>query len=380
MSDTAAAAPAALDPIAAKRKSQRGRAFALLGGVVAVGAIVWGVYHFTIATKYVSTDNAYAGASSAQITPEIAGAITSVAVHETLPVKAGDVLFTIDPSDAKIALARAQAQYELAVSQYHGANAADNSAAAQLQARGADVNRSAAMVQTAQAELDRAQTDLQRRQSLAGTGAVSQDELTIAQNNVRTSQAALAQAQAAQAGASATQAAAKASLEQAQALTGGSSLAGSPAVAVAKAVLDGAQLDMQRTTVRAPIAGIVSENKAQVGQRVQAGAVMMTIAPVQDAFVDANFKEAQLRKVRIGQPVELESDLYGSKVVYHGKVTGIGGGTGAAFAAIPAQNATGNWIKVIQRVPVRITLDPKDLADHPLRVGLSMSAKIDISQ
>jgi membrane fusion protein (multidrug efflux system) len=380
MSDTAAAPATAIDPIAAKRKTQRGRAFALLGGVVAIGAIGWAAYQYTVGGKYVSTDNAYAGASSAQITPEVSGAITTVTIHETMPVKAGDVLFTIDPSDARIAVARAQAQYQLAVSQYRGASAADTSAAAQLQARGADLARSAAVIQTAQAELERAQTDFQRRQSLAGTGAVSQDELTIAQNNVRTAQGSLAQAQASQSAASATQAAARAGLEQAQALTGAGSLAANPAVAVAKAALDAAELDLQRTTVRAPIAGIVSGNKAQIGQRVQAGAVMMTIAPVQDAFVDANFKEAQLRKVRIGQPVELESDLYGSKVIYHGKVTGIGGGTGAAFAAIPAQNATGNWIKVVQRVPVRITLDAKDLAAHPLRVGLSMSAKVDIRQ
>ena len=135
---------------------------------------------------------------------------------------------------------------------------------------------------------------------------------------------------------------------------------------------------MMYTTLWAPIDGIIVNNKAQIGQRIQAGTVLMSIVPVQDSFVDANFKEAQLRRVRIGQPVELHADLYGKDVTFHGHVIGIGGGTGAAFAAIPAQNATGNWIKVVQRVPVRISLDPKELTTHPLRVGLSMDARIDV--
>jgi membrane fusion protein, multidrug efflux system len=350
--------------IAAARKSQRGRMFALLGGVVAVGAVLYGAYYVLVSSKYVATDNAYAGASIAQITPQVSGSILSVPIHETQIVKAGDVLMTIDPVDARLALAQAAADYRRAQSRVRGYFAGDTSALAQIDARSADVAR-------ASAELDQARADLGRRQSLAGSGAVSAQEISDAQAEVRTKQAALAQAEA-------NKKAAQAGFEQTQALSGGSSIDGNPEVAAAKAAYDIARQNLERTVIRAPISGVIANNHAQLGQRVQMGAIMMTIAPIQDAFVDANFKEGQLRKVRVGQPATLESDLYGKDIEYHGTVIGIGGGTGSAFAAIPAQNATGNWIKVVQRVPVRIAIDPKELASHPLRVGLSMSAKIKV--
>ncbi len=355
------------DTLSATRKRQRTRLFAILGGVVVIGAVGFTGYQLLVGSHYVTTDNAYAGASVAQITPQFGGTILTVPIHETQIVKAGDVLMTIDPSDARLALAQAAAQYRQAQSRVRGYFAGDTSALAQIDARSADVAR-------AQAELEQARGDLGRRQGLAGSGAVSGQELADAQSEVRTKQAALAQAEA-------NRKAAQAGFQQQQAISGGQGqgIDANPEVAAAKAAYDIARVNLERTVLRAPIGGVIANNHAQIGQRVQAGAILMTVAPIQEAFVDANFKEGQLRKVRVGQPATLEADLYGKSVEYHGTVVGIGGGTGAAFAAIPAQNATGNWIKVVQRVPVRIAIDPKDLAEHPLRVGLSMGAKIKVN-
>jgi len=353
------------DALSATRKRQRTRMFAVLGGVVVIGAIGFTGYQLLVGSHYVTTDNAYAGASVAQITPQFGGTILTVPIHETQIVKAGDVLMTIDPSDARLALAQAAAEYRRAQSRVRGYFAGDTSALAQIDARSADVAR-------AQAELEQARGDLGRRQGLAGSGAVSGQELADAQSEVRTKQAALAQAEA-------NRKAAQAGFEQQQTLSGGGGVEANPEVAAAKAAYDIARVNLERTVIRAPIGGVIANNHAQIGQRVQAGTIMMTVAPIQEAFVDANFKEGQLRKVRVGQSATLEADLYGKSVEYHGTVIGIGGGTGAAFAAIPAQNATGNWIKVVQRVPVRIAIDPKDLAEHPLRVGLSMGAKIKVN-
>ena len=208
---------------------------------------------------------------------------------------------------------------------------------------------------------------------------MSGEELTVAQNAFTTAQANVAQARAAVSQASASRGAARESWAANQALIAGTTVDTNPDVAAAKARLDQARLDLERTVIRAPIDGVVTNRQIQVGQRVAAGAAVMTIVPVNSAYVDANFKEGQLARVRPGQPVELKSDLYGGDVVYHGRVVGFSGGTGSAFALIPAQNATGNWIKVVQRVPVRIALDPRELARHPLRVGLSMEAEIDVS-
>lgn len=191
-----------------------------------------------------------------------------------------------------------------------------------------------------QTNLDRTKIDFDRRQALAASGSVSGEELTSAENAYK----------AAQASYDAT-----------------------------KAMGEQAQIDLDRTTIRAPIDGVVAKRAVQLGQRVQIGSQLLSIVPLDKVHVDANFKEVQLREVKIGQPVELEADLYGGKIKYQGKVAGFSGGTGAAFAIIPAQNATGNWIKVVQRLPVRIELDPAELASHPLQVGLSMKAKIDIS-
>jgi membrane fusion protein (multidrug efflux system) len=343
------AAPAA---DADRRRGQlRKRLFAGLGVLVAVVAIGAGLRWYIVSSHYASTDNAYVDASVAQITPRVEGTLDSVPANDTQRVKKGDVLATIDPSDARLALAQAEANYTLAqqhVAQYF-ANV--DAAAAQLVARRGD--------------LERAQKDYERRASLASTGAVSGDELTTAHNDLQTAQAGVLQA--------ANQLAAQ------KALIAAGNAAHNPEVLNAKAALEKAKLDLDRTVIRAPIDGVVAQNTAQIGQHVDSGAVLMSVVPVAEAYVNANFKESQLDRVRVGQPVTLTSDLYGSSVVFHGRVVGLGGGTGSAFSVIPAQNATGNWIKVVQRLPVRIALDPKELAEHPLRVGLSMNAEIDIS-
>jgi membrane fusion protein (multidrug efflux system) len=335
-----------------RRSNLRTILFAGLGGLVLVAALAAGGWWYLVGSRYASTDNAYVDASTAQITPQTSGTLESVPINDTQQVKRGDILAVIDPSDAKIALAQADAnlsQAEQHVSQYFANVAA---AEAQVEARRGD--------------LSRAKEDYARRASLASTGAVSGDELTSAQNALQTAQAGLDEAQH--------------QLASQRALIAGSDAAHNPEVLAARAARDKAALDLERTVIRAPIDGVVAQNTAQIGQHVQPGASLMSVVPVAQAYVNANFKEGQLEKVRVGQSVTLTSDLYGSDVVFHGRVTGLGGGTGAAFSVIPAQNATGNWIKVVQRLPVRIALDPKEIAAHPLRVGLSMNATVALSQ
>lgn len=227
--------------------------------------------------------------------------------------------------------------------------------------------------------LDRARLDLQRREALVASGSVSEEELTAARNAHSTALANYQAADAARAQAAANRTSAIGSRDANRALIETRAGADNPEVLAARAARDQARVDLERTVLRAPVDGIVSRRQVQVGQRVQAGAMLMIIVPIQAAYVDANFKEGQLKKVRPGQRVTLTSDLYGESVEYHGTVVGFSGGTGAAFAVVPAQNATGNWIKVVQRLPVRIRLDPRQLAEHPLRVGLSMTVDIDVS-
>lgn len=328
---------------------------------------------------HVTTDNAYVNADSAQVTPLVSGPVRSVEVVNTQYVRRGEVLFRLDDSDARLALAKAEAEYLKARKQFGQMSATSGSLAAQVGARDADIGQARAQLASASANFQKARVDLGRRAKLAESGAVSGEELTSAQNEFSTAQANLAQARAAVATASASRSAARESWAANEALIAGTTVDTSPEVAAAKAKLDQARLDLERTVICAPIDGVVTNRQVQVGQRLAAGAAVMTIVPVGSAFVDANFKEGQLSRVRPGQPVKLTSDLYGDDVVYHGRVVGFSGGTGSAFALIPAQNATGNWIKVVQRLPVRIRLDPNELAAHPLRIGLSMEAEIDVS-
>lgn len=362
---------------AAPAASPRRQRLKLLAAVVVVGVVLWGIYYLLFAAHRVSTDNAYVGAEVAQVTPLISGPVAQVLVVETQAVAAGQPLVILDDADARLAVAEAQAALSQAERKVKAYYASDAALAGQLAAHGADIARADAVLASAGADFERARLDLTRRQALAASGAVSGDELSTAQNHFATAQAAVAAARAARAQALANRDAAIGARAVNAANIQGVSADRNPAVAAARARLAAAELALKRTVLSAPIAGVVSKRNVQIGQQVAAGAPLMSIVPTARAFVDANYKEVQLEKVRPGQSVTLTSDLYGGGVKFHGKVRGLSGGTGAAFSLIPAQNASGNWIKVVQRVPVRIDLDPEELKTHPLRVGLSMRAVID---
>jgi membrane fusion protein (multidrug efflux system) len=366
-------------PDPAAQKAKRKRLLTILAVVVGVVAVIFLLYHFLIGVKHVSTDNAYVGADTAQITPLVAGAVAEVRVANTQYVRQGDILVVIDPADARIAADRAAADLAQAKRKLSETRSTGGSLSADVSARDADVERARAEQLSARANFDKAQTDLSRREKLASAGAVSGDELTTARNAFATARANLLVASAAVDQALANRKAAQQKFAANEALTEGPTET-NPDVASARARYDAAKLDLTRTVIRAPISGLVAQRNVQIGQRVAPGTAVMTIVPSSSVYVDANFKEGQLQKVRPGQPVKLEADIYGGSVEYHGKVVGLAGGTGSAFALIPAQNATGNWIKVVQRLPVRIAIDPKELADHPLRVGLSMDVDIDVSE
>ena len=366
--------------VAAKTKAKRKKLFgAFAGGVALIGGgyyamdtLVW--------SKHAVTDNAYVGADVAQVTSQLSAPVSAVLVEDTQQVHRGDVLVRLDDTDAKIAVANAEANLATAIRKVQGLHATDSGLGAQIAARAADQGKASAAVAAAQADLDKSRIDLQRRQSVASTGAVSQDELTTVRTAYNNAAAALRAAQAAQAQTAAARMAAVGDRDANRALIANATVDNNPEVLAARAALEQARVDLSRTIIRAPIDGVVSQRQVQIGQRVQPGSQLMTVVPVQAAYVDANFKEVELNKVKPGQPVKLTSDLYGEDVLYHGTVTGFSGGTGAAFALVPAQNATGNWIKVVQRLPTRIALDPKELAAHPLRVGLSMNVDVNVSK
>lgn len=359
------------------KEQRRKKMLAGLAGVVGLAAVgaaaYWGLY----AVHFVSTDNAYAAVEIAQVTPSVGGTVGEVLVTDTQAVGKGDVLVRIDPTDARLALAQAEADLGRAIRRVRGFVANDGSLQAQIAAREADEKRAAAQLGAAEADFERAGIDLKRREALAASGSVSGDELTRARNAYALAVGNLDAARAAAAQAKANRSTALGAREANAALIADATEENNPEVALARARRDQAAVDLERTVIRAPVDGIVAKRQVQLGQRVQAGMPLLAIVPVQDMHVDANFKEVQLEKVRPGQPVRLHADLYGSSVTYHGVVEGFSGGSGAAFSAIPAQNATGNWIKVVQRLPVRIRLDPKELEAHPLKVGLSMHAEID---
>ena len=362
-----------------QRNSARRKWLTRLGLLVLVVALLWGAWYLLFGRNHVSTDNAYVNAEMAQVTPLIGAQAIDVLVSDTQSVKKGDILVKLDPTNAKIAVAQAEADLAEARRRFRQTDATSDSLAAQVQARSADIVQARAQLATAQADLEKARVDLQRREALVADGAVSGDEVTAAQTAYASARAALRLAQAGVKTAEATRGAATGQLEANQALVRGSTEDTDPAVLAAKARLESAKLDLERTTIRAPIDGVVTKRQVQVGQRVAQGSPIMSIVPISQVYVDANFKEKQLRGVRIGMPAKVTSDLYGGDVVYHGKIVGFSGGTGSSMALIPAQNATGNWIKVVQRLPLRIALDPKELAAHPLRVGLSMEVEIDLA-
>ncbi|XAH25567.1 HlyD family efflux transporter periplasmic adaptor subunit [Xylophilus sp. GW821-FHT01B05] len=345
---------------------KRRKALTTLAVIVVLAGAGWGAYEYLVASHYESTDNAYVQGNVIQITPQVAGTVMAIMADDTDFVKAGQPLVRLDPADARVALAQAEANLAQSVRQARTLYVNNGSLAAQITVRQTDVAK-------AQADIARANDDLNRRLALSGNGAVSKEELNHARTQLDNAKSALA---AAQAGVTT----AREQLASNKAMTDGTRVEDHPSVLSAAAKVREAYLATQRSDMPAPVDGYVAKRTVQLGQRVAAGTPMMSVVPLNQVWVDANFKEVQLRNIRIGQPVKLIADVYGKKVEYKGSVEGLGVGTGAAFALLPAQNATGNWIKVVQRVPVRIALDPEQIQKNPLRVGLSMDAEIDVSQ
>ena len=348
---------------ASESTTARRRGLTLIAIALGVSGLAWGGWHWLHGRHQENTDNAYVAGNVVQITPQVGGTVVAIQADDTDFVKAGQVLVKLDAADASIALEQAEAQLAQTVREVRTLFANNSTLQAQVQLREADLSRS-------QTDLARAQEDSQRRAPLVASGAIGKEEF----------QHALAQASAAKSTVMAAQSAVMAAKEQlsaSQTQTEGTSVPQHPSVQRAAAKVREAYLALQRVELLAPTDGHIAKRGVQLGQRVQAGAPLMTLVALNQLWVDANFKENQLQSLRMGQAAEMEADVYGTKVVYHGKVVGLGAGTGAAFALLPAQNATGNWIKVVQRVPVRIALDAKDLAEHPLRVGLSMDVSVD---
>jgi membrane fusion protein (multidrug efflux system) len=331
--------------------SKRWRWLIGAGSAFAVIALAYGLYWAQVLRYRQSTDDAYVGGNVVQITPQIAGIVVAIGADDTQFVKAGQTLVRLDQADAKVALDQAEAQLARTVRDVRNLYATS----AQLQAA----------VQLHETDLAAAQSDLARRRQLGASGAVSGEELQHATDAAKAAEAGLA--------------AARQQLAANRARVDGTTLENHPQVRDAAAAVRAAYLTFSRTELPAPVAGLVARRNVQLGERVSPGTPLMAVVPLEQVWVDANFKEPQLERMRVGQPVKLSADLYGTHVVFHGSVAGFGAGTGAAFSLLPAQNATGNWIKIVQRVPVRIALDPREIASRPLQIGLSMKADVDVS-
>ncbi len=344
--------------------SKRKPALAIIGGVVVLGLISYFAYQYLIGRHFEATDNAYVNANIVQITPLVGGTVRAIHADDTDFVKAGQLLVSLDPADAKVALDQASSQLAQTVREVRTLYANNGTFESQIKLREADVTR-------AQSELSRLSLDASRRMPLVASGAVGKEEYEHAAAQVVSAKSSLVAAQ------SAVQAA-RDQLVANQVLTDGTDPAQHPNVLRAASRVHEAFLGLRRAELASPVDGWVARRSVQLGQRVAAGAPLMAVVGLQQVWVDANFKEGQLAKLHIGQPVKLLADVYGDKVEFNGKIVGMSAGTGAAFALLPAQNATGNWIKVVQRVPVRISLDPAEVAKHPLRVGLSMEVRVDV--
>jgi membrane fusion protein (multidrug efflux system) len=334
-------------PAASRR---RWRLLAAVGGGVFALALVYGLYWAQVLRYHQTTDDAYVSGNVVQITPQISGTVVAIGADDTQFVKSGQPLVRLDRADAKVALDQAEAQLARTVRDVRNQFATS----AQLEAA----------VDVKQTELARAQDDLARRARLGESGAVSGEELQHARDAVKAAQADLA--------------AARQQLAANRARIDGTTLKDHPEVRDAAAAVRNAYLTWTRTELPAPVSGFIARRNVQLGQRVAPGSPLMAVVPLDQVWVDANFKEPQLARMRVGQPVTLSADLYGAHVVFHGHVVGFGAGTGSAFSLLPAQNATGNWIKIVQRVPVRVALDPREVAEHPLQIGLSMRADVDV--
>ena len=349
-SKVAAEPGAAQERTARAHTSRRWRWLGAVLGVCLTAAAVYGAYWAQVLRYHQSTDDAYAGGNVVQITPQISGTVVTIGADDTQFVKAGQLLVRLDKADAQVSLDQAEAELARTVRDVRNLFATSSQLAASLQVR--------------QTELAAAQSDLARRQQLGASGAIAGEELQHAGDAVKAAQAALL--------------AAEQQLAANRARVDRTTLKDHPQVRDAAAAVRNGYLTLARTELPAPVAGFVARRNVQLGQRVSPGTPLMAVVPLDQVWVDANFKEPQLARMRVGQAVRLTADLYGARVAYHGRVAGFGAGTGSAFSLLPAQNATGNWIKIVQRVPVRIALDPQEIAAHPLQVGLSMKADVDV--
>lgn len=318
---------------------------------IAVG-VAYAAYYQIVLSKVQETDNAYVGGNLVNLSSQVTGNVTEIGADETQMVQAGAPLIKLDSADADVALAQADAKLGAAVRQQRQ--------------RYADVAQYDATVAERKLQLKNAEEDLARRKPLAADHTVSGEEVEHARQAVDNARAAIAVAVRQEAAA--------------QAGVAGVPVAQHPAVQAAKADYVQAWLASRRNTILAPVSGYVAKRSVQIGARATPGTSLMSIVPLDQLWVDANFKESELRDIRVGQPAKVEADMYGGKVEFHGKVVGLSAGTGSAFSLLPAQNASGNWIKVVQRLPVRIALDPKELKEHPLRIGLSTTVSVDISK
>ena len=325
----------------------------------------------------VSTEDAYVSGNQVQINAQISGTVTAIGVNDTDMVKAGQTLVALDQADNGLALETAKAQLRTAIRQYKTQTATIQQADVNISQAQTAMNEVQSQIESAKIALLAAQSDYQRRAALMASQAVSQEEVQHAADTVKKAQAQLDAAVAKQATARSAVVTAQAQRNVTVANLGKNDVLSQPAVQTAMANIQTAWLNLNRTQIVAPIDGQIAKRGVQLGQKISAGTPLMVIVPLHDLWVDANFKESQIKDIHLGQAVNLTSDIYGKEVVYHGKVIGLSAGTGSAFSVLPAQNATGNWIKVTQRLPVRIALDSKELQQHPLRVGLSMHAELD---
>ncbi|MEB4592849.1 HlyD family efflux transporter periplasmic adaptor subunit [Candidatus Thiothrix sp. Deng01] len=360
-----------------KPGSRRLKALTLLLLFFGSIGVVWFIWWFAIAQWREDTDNAYVVGNVVQVTPQTTGTVVAVNVNNTDRVAKGQLLAQLDETDAKVALQSAEAALADAVRSVRGLYASTSQSDAGIVQANADLNRARHQAEQAEAQRRNAEDEYNRLANLRQQKFVSVESLNQAQTALQAAEASLAAAQSAVN-------AAKAALQKAQAQQAGAagqtentSIEGHPKVQAAAAQVRQAYLALARTRILAPVGGDVAQRSAQVGARVAPGTALMAIVPPEQMWVDANFKETQLDDVRIGQPVKLTADLYGGSVQYHGKVAGFAAGTGSAFALLPAQNASGNWIKIVQRVPVRIELEPETVRQHPLRIGLSMRVVVD---
>ncbi len=335
---------------AVPRNGRRRRALLVVASLTLLAGIGWLLYYALYARWHQDTDDAYVQGNVVSITPQTPGTVVAINAEDGMRVQAGQVLVRLDPNDAKVAYEQAVANLAATVRQVRGLYSSVETAEADIAAR--------------QVAVAQARADVKRRSGLVATGAVSSEELAHARAQLQAAEAALS--------------ASRGALSRDRALVDATTVANQPQVQAAAAQLRQAYLALQRAQIVAPVSGFVAQRSVQLGQRVQPGATLMTVIPLEQVWVEANFKETQLRDMRLGQPVELTADVYGDDVVYAGRMTSLGLGTGSAFSLLPAQNASGNWIKIVQRVPVRIELDPKQLAAHPLRLGMSMSVDVTV--